>query len=69
MILDEAKSIALLVIASLAIVILLRILIIVHRQSGKVRELETRMKAFENMNADAESELITAPSTNDTKGD
>jgi hypothetical protein len=68
MILDEAKSIALLIIASLAIVILLRILIVVHRQSGRVKELEARMKAFESMNTDDMSASSTV-STDETKGE
>jgi hypothetical protein len=68
MILDEAKSIALLIIASLAIVILLRILIVVHRQSGRVKELEARMKAFESMNTDDMS-ASSIVSTDETKGE
>lgn len=47
----EIQSIALLVIAALAIVILLRILVIVHRSAGRVKELEMRMKAMEKLDA------------------
>lgn len=49
MMLDVVQSIAMLVIGLLAIVILLRILVIVHKQSWHVKELETRMKAMETM--------------------
>lgn len=52
MISGEAQSIALLVIAALAIVILLRILVIVHRSAGRVKELEMRMKAMEKLDAE-----------------
>jgi hypothetical protein len=48
----EAQSIALLVIAALAIVILLRILVVVHHQTRKVKELEMRMRAMEKLDAD-----------------
>lgn len=60
MILDVAQSISLLVIALLAIVILLRILVIVHKQTGRVKELEMRMKAMEKIDADKVAD------TNDT---
>lgn len=53
MILSVSQSMALLVIALLAVVILLRILMVVHRQNGKVSELEMRMKAMEKMEAEA----------------
>lgn len=52
MTLDVAQSAALLIIATLAIVILLRILAVVHSQTGKFRELEMRMKAMEKMEVD-----------------
>ena len=52
MMLDVVQSIAMLVIGLLAIVILLRILVIVHRQNWRVKELETRMKAMETMEVD-----------------
>ena len=51
MTLDVAQSMALLIISLLAIVILLKILAIVHRQTGKVKELEMRMKAMEQLDA------------------
>ena len=49
MTLDTTQSAALLIIATLAIVILLRILSVVHSQTNKVQELEMRMKAMEKM--------------------
>lgn len=44
---DTVQSMSLLVIGLLAIVILLRILVIVHKQAGKFKELEQRMKLME----------------------
>lgn len=55
--LDVAQSIAILIIGLLAIIILLRILVIVHGQTGRVKELEMRMKAMEKM--DVDPEIIT----------
>lgn len=52
MTLDVAQSAALLIIATLAIVILLKILAVVHSQNGKFKELEMRMKAMEKMEVD-----------------
>lgn len=60
--LGEAQSIALLIIATLAIVILLRILMIVHHQTGRVKELEMRLKAMEKLDAEAAAKTDT---TND----
>jgi uncharacterized protein YoxC len=51
MTLDTAESAALLIIATLAIVILLRILAVVHKQNRTVKELEMRMKAMEKLDA------------------
>lgn len=51
MTLDIVQSMALLIISLLAIVILLKILAIVHHQTGKVKELEMRMKAMEQLDA------------------
>lgn len=61
--LGEAQSMALLIIAALAIVILIRILMLVHHQSGKVKELEMRMKAMEKL--DAEDAAAETDSTNE----
>lgn len=55
--LDIAQSLAILIIGLLAIIILLRILVIVHGQTGRVKELEVRMKAMEKM--DVVPETIT----------
>ena len=59
----EVQSIALLVIAALAIVILLRILIIVHRSAGRVKELEMRMKAMEKLDASDVAEIDKSDKT------
>ena len=60
MTLDIAQSITLLVIAILAIIILLKILVIVHKQAAHVKELEMRMKAMEQVKVED-----TADTTND----
>lgn len=57
--LDVAQSIAILIIGLLAIIILLRILVIVHGQTGRVKELEMRMKAMEKMDVDPETITTT----------
>jgi len=49
MILDTAQSMALLIISLVGALVLLGILVIVHKQTGKMKELEMRMKAMENM--------------------
>lgn len=51
MTLDTVQSMWLMAISVLAILILLRILVIVHRQSRKFKELENRMKAMEQTDA------------------
>ena len=51
MTLDLVQSMWLLVISVLAILILLRILMVVHRQASKFNELEMRMKAMEKLDA------------------
>ena len=51
MTLDTAQSMTLLILALLAIVILLKILAVVHRQNRTVKELEMRMKAMEQLDA------------------
>lgn len=64
MTLDVAQSAALLIIATLAIALLLRILMIVHKQNNTVKELQMRMKAMEKLGTDPETiERLT----NDTK--
>lgn len=52
MILDVAQSMIILIMGVVTIAILLKILFIVHKQSTKVKELEMRMKAMENMELD-----------------
>ncbi len=51
MILDVAQSMALLIISIMATLVLLGILVIVHKQTAKVKELEMRMKAMESVGA------------------
>lgn len=63
MTLDTAESAALLIIATLSIVILLRILMVVHKQNRTVKELEMRMKAMEKLDASS----FEASKTRDTK--
>lgn len=48
MILDVAQGMALLIISIMATLVLLGILVIVHKQTAKVKELEMRMKAMES---------------------
>lgn len=57
--LDVVQSMALLIIALLAIIILLRILVVVHGQTRRVKELEMRMKAMEKMDVDPETITTT----------
>ncbi len=47
MILDTVQSMFLLIIGVMAILILLRILFIVHRQADNVKELEKRLRMME----------------------
>ncbi len=65
MTLGLVESMTLLIIALFAVIILLRILMVVHGQNGKVKELEMRMKAMENM--DAEVPTDTNDSTDNTE--
>ena len=51
MILDMAQSMALLILSFVSVLILLGILVVVHKQTGRVKELEMRMKAMEKMEA------------------
>mgnify|MGYP000997179345 CR=1 FL=1 len=51
MILDVAQGMALLIISIMATLVLLGILVIVHKQTAKVKELEMRMKAMESVGA------------------
>ncbi|MDQ5932292.1 MAG: hypothetical protein QG649_377 [Patescibacteria group bacterium] len=53
MTLDIVQSITLLVTAFLAIAILLKILAVVHKQARHVKDLELRMKAMEQVDADS----------------
>lgn len=49
MILDTAQSMALLILSLVAALVLLGILIVVHKQTARMKDLEMRMKAMENM--------------------
>ena len=51
MILDMAQSMALLILSFVSVLVLLGILVVVHKQTGRVKELEMRMKAMEKMEA------------------
>ena len=46
-----AQSMAVLVLGIIAIIILLGVLVIVHKQSRRMKELEYQVKAFENIEA------------------
>lgn len=65
MTLGLVESMTLIIIALFSIIILLRILMVVHGQTGKVKELEMRMKAMENMEAEAPTD--TNDSTDNTE--
>ena len=52
MMLDVAQSMALLILALISTIVLLGILVIVHKQTARVKELEMRMKAMEHMQVD-----------------
>jgi|GEM_PF-1138144 len=67
MTLDVAQSVTLLIIAALAIVILLRILAVVHNQTGRVKELEMRMKAMEKMDAQPDADKTIDESSEKTE--
>lgn len=58
-----AQSVAFLVISILLVIILIRILAMVHHQTRRVRELETRMKAMENMEVETKQ-----PNTEENDG-
>lgn len=49
MILDTAQSMAFIIVGILLVILLLRVLIAVHHQAKKVKDLEIRMKAVEKM--------------------
>lgn len=64
MILDMAQSMALLILSFVSVLVLLGILVVVHKQTSRVKELEMRMKAMEKMDAPDKSVQTT---DNDTK--
>jgi uncharacterized membrane protein len=57
MTLGMAESFTLLILSVFAIIILVKILLMVHKQASKVKELEMRMKAFEKF--DEPNEVTT----------
>lgn len=69
MMLDVAQSITLLIIGLLTIAILLKILFMVHGQSSKVKELEKRMKAFENIETQEAAKSTETETTNEDDND
>lgn len=50
--LDVAQSATLLILGLLSLVILLKLLAMAHKQAGRVKELEMRMKAMEKLETD-----------------
>ncbi len=58
MVLDTGQSIAMIVGGLLMVVLLLRILMIVHGQAGKVKELEKRMKMMEEAKTDGKESIL-----------
>ena len=60
-----AQSMAFIIMGVLMIIILLKILMIVHRQNKHVNELELRMKAMEK--SDGVSDTLTQPKEGETK--
>ena len=54
MILDMAQSMSLLIISLVSALVLLGILVIVHKQTAQMKELEMRMKAMENIEVSEE---------------
>lgn len=51
MTLSMAQSVVLLILAIFAVIVLLKVLFIVHKQTNRVKELETQMKAMEKIDA------------------
>ena len=51
-----AQSIAVLALGIIAVIILLWVLAIIHKQTGRVKELEMRMKAMNELTADETTE-------------
>lgn len=59
MILDTVQSMMFIVLGVVAVAILLRILVIVHKQTRRFKELENRMKAMEHIDAeDVETTIV-----------
>lgn len=54
--LSVAQSMAVLVLGIIAVIILLWVLVIVHKQTGRVKELEMRMKAMNELTAEETTE-------------
>lgn len=53
--LGVAQSMAVFILGIIAILVLLGVLVMVHKQSGKVKELEMRMKAMDDIAATNDS--------------
>ena len=56
--LDTVQSIAVLAGGGLLVVLLLRILMLVHAQTNKVKELEQRMKLMEEVKTDGKESIL-----------
>ena len=54
MILDAVQSLTLLMLSLVATFVLLALLVVVHKQTSRVKDLEMRMKAMEHMDVTAE---------------
>ena len=54
--LGVAQSMAILVLGILAIIVLIGVLIMVHKQANRVKELEMRMKAMDTLQAENTTE-------------
>jgi hypothetical protein len=66
MTLDVAQSLALLIIAVLCVIILMRILVVVHGQNHKVKDLESRLNAIEKSDIDPTMSDSFSPIQNPT---
>lgn len=58
MMLDTVQAIVALAGSGLLVILLLRILLLVHTQTQKVRDLEQRMKLMEERKADGKESIL-----------
>ena len=57
MTLGTVQSIMILVLGAIAVIVLLYVLVIVHKQTGRVKELEMRMKAMDELEVNETTEV------------